>query len=108
MKIIVKTKVNEEEILSRKEREKIEVVKELYRQQLQMYSENKQTIENRIVSIEQPHIRPIVRGKARVSVEFGAKISVSYVEGYIFLDYVGRMVKFCLGKILKKASRKIL
>jgi len=43
-------------------------------------------IEDRIVSIHQPHIRPIVRGKAGSSVEFGSKISASFVEGYVFLD----------------------
>ena len=43
-------------------------------------------IEDRIVSINQPHIRPIVRGKAGSSVEFGAKISASCVDGYVFLD----------------------
>ncbi|ARI83407.1 hypothetical protein BH695_4128 [Microcystis aeruginosa PCC 7806SL] len=29
-----------------------------------MYQNNKQSIEDRIVSLTQPHIRPIVRGKA--------------------------------------------
>ncbi len=38
------------------------------------------------MSISQPHVRPIVRGKARMAVEFGAKISVSLVEGYVFID----------------------
>jgi hypothetical protein len=38
------------------------------------------------VSISQPHVRPIVRGKAGVPMEFGAKISVSLVEGYTFID----------------------
>lgn len=41
---------------------------------------------DRIVSINQPHIRPIVRGKAGKPVEFGAKISASCVDGYVFLD----------------------
>ena len=40
---------------------------------------------NRIVSIFQPHIRPIVRGKAKV--EFGAKIGVSIYNGYSFVDH---------------------
>jgi hypothetical protein len=40
------------------------------------------------VSINQPHIRPIVRSKAGSSVEFGAKISASCVDGYVFLDYL--------------------
>jgi transposase, IS5 family len=34
------------------------------------------------------HIRPIVRGKAGSSVEFGAKISASCVQNYIFLDHL--------------------
>ena len=34
----------------------------------------------------QPHIRPIVRGKAGTPVEFGAKLSVSYHNGYVFID----------------------
>ena len=44
--------------------------------------------ENRIVSIFQPHVRPIVRGKARNKTEFGAKIGVCIVQGYIFIDYL--------------------
>ena len=53
-----------------------------------MYENNKRSIEERIVSIEQSHIRPIVRGKAGKKVEFGAKISISEIDGYIFLDHV--------------------
>ena len=41
------------------------------------------------MSISQPHIRPIVRGKARVSTEFGAKVSISLVEGHAFVDRIG-------------------
>ena len=62
------------------------VATEVYRQQLWMYEHFTKSIEDRIVSISQPHIRPIVRGKAGSSVEFGAKISASYVDGYVFLD----------------------
>jgi hypothetical protein len=47
-----------------------------------------QKIENRIVSLAQPHIRPIVRGKAGKPVEFGAKLSASCFEGYVFLDRI--------------------
>ena len=49
--------------------------------------EGKHTCENRIVSIHQPHVRPIVRGKAKAKVEFGAKIGVSIVSGYSFIDH---------------------
>jgi len=51
-----------------------------------LFDNNKQSIADRIVSLSQPHIRPIVRGKAGESVEFGAKLSASCFEGYVFLD----------------------
>ena len=37
-------------------------------------------------SIFQPHVRAIVRGKAKARTEFGAKIGASIVEGYTFID----------------------
>jgi hypothetical protein len=64
------------------------VVAEVYRQQLWLYENKKQSIDARIVSLTQPHIRPIVRGKAGKVVEFGAKLSASCFEGYVFLDHV--------------------
>lgn len=64
------------------------VVTEVYRQQLWMHENESNRIDDRIVSITQPHIRPIVRGKAGRPVEFGAKISVSYFEQYVFLDHL--------------------
>ncbi|MBE9041698.1 IS5 family transposase [Oscillatoriales cyanobacterium LEGE 11467] len=64
------------------------VVRDVYRQQLWLHQNNKRSIENRIVSLTQPHLRPIVRGKAGKSVEFGAKLSVSCFEGYVFLDQI--------------------
>jgi hypothetical protein len=62
------------------------VSQELYRQQLWMYQNKCHSIEDRIVSLYQPHIRPIVRGKAQASVEFGAKVSISLVDGFSFVD----------------------
>ncbi|WP_371265370.1 IS5 family transposase [Pleurocapsa sp. PCC 7319] len=64
------------------------VVTEVYRQQLWMYENQSNRIDDRIVSITQPHIRPIVRGKAGKTVEFGAKISVSCFDQYVFLDHL--------------------
>lgn len=65
----------------------IQAVIDMYHQQEQMLREGKHTCENRIVSIHQPHVRPIVRGKAKAKVEFGAKIGVSIVSGYSFIDH---------------------
>jgi len=62
------------------------VIKEVWRQQKQMYDQNIHSIENRIVSLHQAHVRPIVRGKTNANVEFGAKIHVSLMNGYAFLD----------------------
>ena len=74
------------ELLSRKQYRDLLVIGELYRQQEQMYRERSKVIEDRIVSISQPHVRPIVRGKAGRPVEFGAKVSVSLVDGYMFIE----------------------
>ncbi len=56
---------------------KLLVVSELVRQQKILYHSDSRSIPDRIVSLYQAHIRPIVRGKARSNVEFGAKISIS-------------------------------
>ena len=62
------------------------VIQHLYQQQKTMYDTKTHSIENRIVSIHQPHVRPIVRGKAKSKVEFGSKINISLVDGITFLD----------------------
>ena len=74
--------------LSSKRYRPLLVIHELYRQQLWMYTHRCHRIANRIVSISQPHVRPIVRGKAGTPVEFGAKISVSLVDGVSFVDRI--------------------
>ena len=51
-----------------------------------MHKTRQHKIEDRIVSIHQPHVRPIVRGKAQAKVEFGAKIHISVIDGITFLD----------------------
>ena len=51
-----------------------------------MFDNRTHSIEHRIVSIHQPHVRPIVRGKSQAKVEFGAKIHVSLIDGIAFLD----------------------
>ena len=53
---------------------------ELYRQQKYMFDNKVNRVENRIVSISQPYVRPIVRGKAKAPTEFGAKYDVSIDE----------------------------
>lgn len=74
------------ELLSRQQYKNFLVIQELYQQQFEMYEHRLYRKEDRIVSISQPHIRPIVRGKASASVEFGAKLSVSVVDGFVFCE----------------------
>ena len=74
------------EKLTKKEQEELVTIGKVYEQQLEMYEKKTNKVENRIVSVSQPHVRPIVRGKAGKAVEFGAKISASNVNGFVFLD----------------------
>lgn len=55
----------------------------LYEQQNYMYQNKVHSVPDRIVSISQPWLRPIVRGKTKTPVEFGAKFDLSLDEnGY--------------------------
>lgn len=62
------------------------VISKLYRQQLEMYRTKRRSIADRLVSISQPHVRPIVRGKASAKTEFGMKLSISIVEGWSMVE----------------------
>ncbi len=65
------------------------VVAELERQQRILFSlkeGERRSVPDRIVSVWKPHVRPIVRGKAGCPVEFGAKLSLSVIDGMSFVD----------------------
>ncbi len=51
-----------------------------------MYKSKKHNISDRIVSLSQPWVRPIVRGKAKDKTEFGAKVAISLVDGYTTIE----------------------
>jgi len=75
-------------LLSRRLYRLLLVISEVYRQQRQMYESRTHRVDDRIVNLYQPHIRPIVRGKAGSPVEFGAKISVSLVDGFGYVEHL--------------------
>ena len=59
-------------------------IRKAIKTQLQyMYDNKVHSVPDRIVSISQPYIRPIVRGKAKAPVEFGAKLDLSIDENGI-------------------------
>jgi len=66
--------------LTDKETEMLAVLKKVYEQQLYMFENNTHGVPDRIVSISQPYIRPIVIGKAKSPVEFGAKLDLAVDE----------------------------
>jgi len=74
--------------LNKKRYRNLLVCTEVYRQQQEMYNDKTHRIEDRIVSISQPHVRPIVRGKAGAAVEFGAKMTISVVDGFTFIEKI--------------------
>ena len=74
--------------LSKKDVALLEIIKTLYEQQKQMYDTNTNTCKERIVSIYQAHVRPILRGKQNARVEFGAKLGVSLDNGFAYLNHL--------------------
>jgi len=66
--------------------EQLDVLKKLYDQQLTMYQNRNHQVADRIVSISQPWLRPIVRGKTKAPVEFGAKLDISIAGGFVRLE----------------------
>ena len=51
-----------------------------------MHKDKCHSVKDRIISISQPFVRPIVRGKVKSPTEFGAKINISLVDGYAFIE----------------------
>ena len=72
--------------LQQKEIEYLYILDQVYHQQNSMHSTHTNKIENRIVNLHQPHVRPIVRGKEGKKVEFGSKLQVCLVDGFTHLD----------------------
>jgi len=77
------------------------IIRHLYNQQDSMYRNKTHRCDDRLVSISQPYVRPIIRGKQNKAVEFGAKLSVSLTgDGIACVDQL-RWDAFHEGKDLK-------
>lgn len=75
-------------LLTARQYRNLHVIHEVYRQQQWMYDHHENRIDDRIVSVSQPHIRPIKRGKAGAATEFGAKISIGLTDGFAHVDRI--------------------
>ena len=79
--------------------------------------DSRESIPNRIVSLNKPHIRPIVRGKETKTVDFGAKCNNILIDGISFIEKLsfnafneGTRLKHCVSlaeKLIGVAVKKI-
>lgn len=72
--------------ISSKQELRLETLRKIYEQQKYMYDNHTHSVSDRIVSVSQPFIRPVVRGKAGKPVEFGAKLDISVSDGWTRLE----------------------
>ena len=75
------------ELLSQHEKKHLIATFDMYAQQRYMHDHKVHKCLHRIISIFQPHVRPIIRNKAGAMTEFGPKVGASVVCGYTFLDH---------------------
>ncbi|MBP3289095.1 MAG: transposase [Muribaculaceae bacterium] len=71
--------------LNAEQHKRITAILEVHRQQTDHF--NKKEVKHRIVSIDRPYIRPIVRGKENKRVEFGAKVNNIQIDGISFIEH---------------------
>ena len=87
-------------ILTQRQEERLHTIRTIYEQQKYMYDNRTHTVANRIVSVSQPFVRPIVRGKAgklKMTVHFLSPSIV--IRNLSFLNYVWN--------IISQASQKV-
>lgn len=52
----------------------LEAIRTIYTQQKYMFDNHSHSVPDRIISVSQPFVRPIVRGKTKNQVEFGISV----------------------------------
>ena len=79
---------SEASLFTERETQTIAVITTVYRQQHNHFrsGDARESIPNRIVSVNKPYVRPIVRGKEARNVEFGAKCNNILVDGISFIE----------------------
>jgi len=94
---------------------RLNVIKEVLSQQNRLFDGKK--VSDRIVSVDKHYLRPIVRGKEKKSVEFGAKVNNIQVDGISFIQHIsfdafneGTLLKDCVSlhqKLFKTRVRAL-
>lgn len=67
--------------------QRFKTIRKVYLQQLYLIENNTTQVRDRIVSLSQPHIRPIVRGKENKPIEFGIKVHMMQVDGINIVEH---------------------
>ena len=70
--------------LTAEQHKRLQASREVLRQQQALF--NKKEVKHRIVSIDRPYVRPIIRGKENKRVEFGAKTNNIQIDGISFIE----------------------
>ena len=83
----IDSKLSLGKILNARQTERLDTIRTIYEQQKYMYDHHTHSVPDRIISVSQPFVRPIVRGKAGKPVEFGAKLDISVVDGWTRLEF---------------------
>ena len=75
-------------LFSSRQLTEIQTITKIYRQQRNHHESGnaKESIPGRIVSVNKPHVRPIVRGKETKTVEFGPKSNNIQIDGISFIE----------------------
>lgn len=72
---------------SPQECKRLKTIQTVLRQQQYLYQNKTTKVDDRIVSLAKPWLRPIVRGKENKRVEFGLKVHVLQVGGISIIEY---------------------
>jgi hypothetical protein len=81
----IRAQFNQDIILTNEQESRLIAIKDVYHQQKDLF-EHKE-VKHRIVSIDRPYLRPIVRGKENKRVEFGAKVNNIQIDGISFIEH---------------------
>jgi len=67
--------------------QRFKTIRKVYQQQLYLIKKNTTKVRDRIVSLSQPHIRPVIRGKENKPLEFGIKVHMMQVDGINIVEH---------------------
>lgn len=72
-------------VLTSEQGKRLLAINKIYQQQIDHF--NRKEVKHRVVSIDRPYIRPIVRGKENKRVKFGAKVNYIQIDGISFIEH---------------------